>query len=82
MSTQPNDGGQAFPCYRDMASSLMSGRADRVPVRGMSLRDYFAAHALQGMLARGMSKTVRERADAAYMHADAMLRAREARDAT
>lgn len=59
--------------------------------RGMSQRDYFAAHALQGMLAsevgaEGICPPARSgetfeftAARKAYSFADAMLRAREAR---
>jgi hypothetical protein len=59
-----NTGGQAFPGIND----------------GMTLRDYFAAKAMQGMFASGnLSKTVQddELATAAYQMADAMLKARE-----
>ena len=42
MNTPQNDGGQAFPMHeRDDA------------LRGMSLRDWFAGQALQGLLASG-----------------------------
>ena len=45
---------------------------------GMSLRDYFAAKALQGMLARPGSVNPKQDAEFAYMLADAMLAARAA----
>lgn len=48
---------------------------------GMTLLDYFAANAMQGMLAAPMGKfthaTYEEAADDAYAMADAMLTARE-----
>ena len=47
---------------------------------GMHLRDYFAAKAMQGMLAActGWSDAYQERmAKTSYMMADAMLKARE-----
>ena len=46
---------------------------------GMSLRDYFAAAALQGLLARAASTYANEGsfADVAFKMADAMLKARE-----
>jgi hypothetical protein len=45
---------------------------------GMDLRDYFAAHALQGIFARGSSSQYYESdAVAAYAAADAMMKARE-----
>lgn len=68
------DGGSAFPC-----------RKGANPVRaysGMSLRDYFAAAALQGMFsnpswdAQQVSDPKRA-AFSAYNYADAMLRERE-----
>ena len=40
---------------------------------GMTLRDYFAAHVLMGMYAGDYDLNVRERAEAAYETADAML---------
>ena len=46
MST-PNDGGSAFPCE---SSILVNGKQATVPAQGMTLRDYFAAAALQGLL--------------------------------
>ena len=50
--------------------------------QGMTLRDYFAAQALQGMNARdsydsGQARP-EQRAKLAYIEADAMLKAREA----
>jgi len=48
--------------------------------RGMTLRDYFAAKAMQGMLSActGWSEAGIERlAKCSYMTADAMLKARE-----
>ena len=51
---------------------------------GMSLRDYFAAKALQGMFASGnIPKSARddELAEVAYEMADAMLKARDEQQA-
>jgi hypothetical protein len=46
---------------------------------GLSMRDYFAAKALQGMLAEtSLKATPKEFADQAYEIADAMLKARQA----
>ena len=46
---------------------------------GLSMRDYFAAKALQGMLAEtSLKATPKEFADQAYELADAMLKARQA----
>lgn len=68
------DGGPAFPCNPDAIYDCD---------RGMSLRDYFAAKAMHGLIAavppvRGipLSAKVSERA---YQFADAMLAAREAK---
>jgi S-adenosylmethionine hydrolase len=44
---------------------------------GMTLRDYFAAKAMQAMETRSASGTYHGRAIQAYAQADAMLRARE-----
>ena len=76
MSNQTNNGGDAFPCTH---SSW----------RGMTLRDYFAAKAMQGLLSDtttmgNISKdaktlgvcSVKYVVSAAYDFADAMLAAR------
>ena len=67
-----NTGGSAFPHER-LAMSDDYGK-------GMTLRDYFAAKAMQGYL--GSPEWLREvspqgTAEAAYRVADAMLKARE-----
>ena len=77
MTDTINNGGPAFPSNRTVNTS-----------EGMTLRDYFAAKALQGMLAADalmkaaayVSPEENERlmAEACYAMADAMLRAREA----
>jgi hypothetical protein len=64
-----NDGGPAFP--RTGADGHTS------PQSGMTIRDYFAAAALQGLLANGGCPTWDDDAKAAYAAADAMLKARE-----
>jgi hypothetical protein len=66
-----NDGGPAFP--RTGADGHTS------PQSGMALRDYFAAAALQGLIANGGCPTWDDDAKAAYAAADAMLKAREAK---
>jgi hypothetical protein len=66
-----NTGGPAFPSHGSMGE---------VAHEGMTLRDYFAAKAMQGMLAcpvqpqSGADLYARD----AYFVADAMLKAREA----
>ena len=46
---------------------------------GMTIRDYFAAAALQGILANGGGASWDDDATHAYLCADAMLKAREAK---
>lgn len=73
MSNQINDGGPAFPAQDWQA------KGNHHP--GMTLRDYFAAAALQGLIASRGSMSTRFLAedDASYVYeiADAMIRARE-----
>jgi hypothetical protein len=80
MSTT-NTGGPAFPYpFYDEKGHCIDG------IDGMTLRDYFAAKALQGLLADPEpfdlwdgDKTIADTyAREAYVYADAMLRAREA----
>ena len=67
-----NNGGPAFPC-----ENIRTPDGGVIVSDGMAMRDYFAAKAMQGLLAcevEGVStKAV---ATAAYFMADAMLRAR------
>ena len=74
-ATPTNTGGPAFPCHPGIENSIYDG---------MFLRDYFAAKAMQGILA---SNTEHEHedahifdaiAEASYKQADAMLKARQA----
>ena len=69
MSEQIKDGGQAFP----VPSSHLHHKD------GMTLRDYFAAKAMQGDCARVVwdKSEFEDNCSWAYMLADAMLRARE-----
>lgn len=79
MSAPINDGGLAFP-YRETENT---GQYQNH--YGMTLRDYFAGQALAGICAPlydDESPTIwkhREFAKGAYMFADAMLAAREAK---
>lgn len=62
-----DNGGPAFPT-----------QSDSHYYHGMTLRDYFATKAMQGMLACEMLRaTEQEFADRAYKVADAMLKARK-----
>lgn len=66
--SEDNVGGAAFPTPNDPL------------YLGMSLRDYFAATALQGLLSRGGHDKINVHdvlAQRAYQIADAMLEARE-----
>ena len=68
-----NTGGPAYPSPR------WEGWGS--PQEGMTLRDYFAAKALQSILAREDGKfttTLEYVGGKAYQYADAMLKAREA----
>lgn len=75
MSAQ-NHGGCAFPAD-SMPSIGPNGRMPFSP--GMTLRDYFASKAMQGLVASADEQmTPSNIARAAYLMADAMLKAREA----
>jgi hypothetical protein len=64
-----NDGGPAFPTPAGIQHN-----------DGMTLRDYFAAAALQGLMANpNQIKSWREYVECAYQTADVMLKAREAK---
>jgi hypothetical protein len=77
MTTPKDDGGPEFPCAGIITP-------DGIAFEGMSLRDYFAAAALQGLLAAcrpgyeytGDNAPQRCAAEA-YRYADAMLAARK-----
>jgi hypothetical protein len=67
-----NTGGPAFP------SSEWDAQYDRTfHAGGMTLRDYFAAKAMEGLLAND-NIDAQQIAKAAYIVADAMLKARDA----
>jgi len=69
MISHINDGGPAFP--RTGADGHTS------PQSGMSLRDYFAAAIMQGLMASQSEVTDDPYPIYAYKIADAMIRARE-----
>ena len=78
MTEKTNDGGPAFPCPQDPINQ-------NVPSLGMTLRDYFAAKAMQGMAAGDAAQSVDFATSyleligtQAYQIADAMLAARSA----
>ena len=74
-----NDGGQAFPHKRQIRCN--GEVIDYVMESGMTIRDYFASAALQGMMAEYDPEDELEHyiAKWAYKAADAMIRAREAK---
>jgi hypothetical protein len=74
-----NTGGPAFP---EIAYKAPAGGGSHIMTvyGGMTLRDYFAAKAMQSILIdpRIDNDSYRECAEGAYKAADAMLKAREA----
>jgi hypothetical protein len=64
MSTKPDDGGRAFPVFVE----------DGLYQQGMTLRDYFAAHAIA---VTNPNRTLLGRAVQAYEIADTMLEHRD-----
>ena len=78
MSVPINDGGPAFPCvyYSEPIGSI----GPQLTIKGgMTIRDYFASAALQGILANGGGASWDDDATHAYLCADAMLKARESK---
>jgi hypothetical protein len=69
-----NTGGPAFPLHAEIRPTIDKEWC------GMTLRDYFAAKAMQSILIdpRIDNDSYRECAEGAYKAADAMLNAREA----
>jgi len=66
-----NNGGPAFPGTKDKWGD---------PLPGLTIRDYFAAKAMQGMISRtswGIEDDAGDIAGEAYGYADAMLAERE-----
>jgi hypothetical protein len=72
MNTPINDGGPAFPQQLPDAA-LERGTPGMYGAAGMTLRDYFAATALQGQLACMVNQDPETRAKEAYRFADAMI---------
>jgi hypothetical protein len=68
---------KAFPTtYRNYDESILTD------CTGMTLRDYFAAKAMQALVAKTVSEDepAEIAAEAAYIFADAMMQAREIND--
>lgn len=77
MAGEINNGGPAFPTENAMQTGPSSCRYE-----GMTLRDYFAAKAMQGLVENKMRGILAygnelEMAKKAYEIADAMLKARD-----
>ena len=76
-----NTGGPAFPVADPFAVKCPPTDSEALRLQqGMALRDYFAAKAMQGVIAgwgTGLPPSDTT-ASAAYAYADAMLKAREA----
>jgi hypothetical protein len=66
MSTQPNDGGPAFP-LPSHTKRWDPNNQIFTQDEGMTLRDYFAAAALQGLLASGHFTTEADNTDQAWL---------------
>lgn len=80
MTTQIYEGGPAFPCDPFIASKPGHESVAKRLAEGMSLRDYLAAKAMQGMVSSSTYESgdweQESIAEQAYQMADAMLRAR------
>lgn len=70
------DGGSAFPMQMPIDSN---GNPTGASVIGMSLRDYFAAKAMQAIMYKPKAGSISEEelSNMAYRYADAMLKQRE-----
>lgn len=89
MTKHVNTGGPAFPKLRSLNNCKPGEKIATYTSDGMTLRDYFAAKALQGYLANAwqaqeldsMGESAGQQiatvAEISYAMADAMLRARE-----
>jgi hypothetical protein len=78
-----NDGGAAFPVIPPVDETGRTAVGYPYPEGGMTLRDYFAAKAMQALIAAGADKDMRgypgwreELGQEAYLFAKAMLKAR------
>ena len=72
---------EAFPRPASLGNNYLTGEEGVVvdPQRGMTLRDYFAAKAMQSMLTayQGIPYPMDNLSTRAYAQADSMLKARE-----
>jgi hypothetical protein len=78
-----DNGGPAFPTTTQVTQNQATGETTvhQYLSDGMTLRDYFAAKAMQGLIAQSCgtaaSSSVSFGAEYAYQMADAMMKARE-----
>ena len=70
-----NDGGAAFPISYE--HNLGNSTTKSMEWQGMSLRDYFAAAALQGILANTSGRAMEWRIKQSWIIADSMIKERE-----
>jgi len=70
--SKDNTGGPAFPLNGGIEQLEC-----KLPVQGMTMRDYFAAKALQGLISSEVDAKHNEVASHSYRLADAMLEARK-----
>jgi hypothetical protein len=75
--TKTNTGGPAFPGVKYKQPGGV-GVSVMTIVGGMTLRDYFAAKAMQSVIARGDDTNRPGMAEWSYAMADAMMKVREA----
>lgn len=83
MTTKPDDGGPAFP-FEYLAHDGSLHPPEKMVHAGMTLRDYFAGQALNGLthelaiqLSDGSTTAYDSIAEIAYLVADSMLKARQ-----
>ena len=67
---------KAFPIVIDRETQLAHGMESAINEQGMDLRDYFAAKALQGMLAADYPLDIQDTTILSYEFADEMMKAR------
>lgn len=76
--TDKKTGGPAFPCEGGQRVTVGNDLRKTLPSQGMSMRDYFAAKAMQSILSvRLPDDELGTAARYAYAVADAMLEARQ-----
>jgi hypothetical protein len=86
MSNERDDGGPAFPCLPPLGPDGLAAAGYPYVAAGMSLRDYFAAKAMQALITgrswahlegHGPGYIMESWATGAYQLADEMLKARK-----